>query len=98
MTNAVNQGSSNTMAITDALQRTTTQFAVELKQTIQMGVDTQAEEIKNASLIKSKHLMAQTHLIVTLGWKRYMHFVPKQGDHSGKCYYYVPDKLSVISL
>ena len=52
MTNAVNQGTSNTMAITDALQRTTTQFADALQQTIQMGVDAQAEEIKNARLDK----------------------------------------------
>ena len=35
MTNAVNQGNSNTTAITDALQRTTTQFADALQQTIQ---------------------------------------------------------------
>ena len=52
MTNAVNQGNSNTTAITDALQRTTTQFADALQQTIQMGVDAQAEEIKNARLDK----------------------------------------------
>ena len=52
MTNAVNQGNSNTMAITDALQRTTTQFVDALQQTIQMRVDAQAEEIKNARLDK----------------------------------------------
>ena len=52
MTNAVNQGNSNTTAITDALQRTTTQFVDALQQTIQMGVDAQAEEIKNARLDK----------------------------------------------
>ena len=52
MTNAVNQGNSNTTAITDALQRTTTQFADALQQTIQMGVDAQAEEIRNARLDK----------------------------------------------
>ena len=51
MTNAVNQGNSNTTAITDALQRTT-QFADALQQTIQMGVDAQAEEIKNTRLDK----------------------------------------------
>ena len=38
MTNAVNQGHSNTTAIMDALQRTTTQFVEALQQTIQMGV------------------------------------------------------------
>ena len=52
MTNAVNQGNANTMTITDALQRTTTQFADALQQTIQMGVDAQAEENKNARLDK----------------------------------------------
>ena len=52
MTNAVNQGNSNTTAITDALQRTTTQFVDALQQTIQMGVDAQAEEIKNTRLDK----------------------------------------------
>ena len=36
----------------DALQRTTTQFVDALQQTIQMGVDAQAEEIKNARLDK----------------------------------------------
>ena len=48
MTNAVNQGNFNMTAIMDALQRTTTQFVNALQQTIQMGVDAQAEEIKNA--------------------------------------------------
>ena len=52
MTTAVNQGNSNTTAITDGLQRTTTQFADALEQTIQMGPDAQAEEIKNARLDK----------------------------------------------
>ena len=52
MTTAVNQGNSNTTAITDALQRTTKQFVDALQQTIQMGVDAQAEEIKNARLDK----------------------------------------------
>ena len=52
MTNAVNQGNANTTTITDALQRTTTQFADALQQTIQMGVDAQAEENKNARLDK----------------------------------------------
>ena len=52
MTNAVNQGNSNTTAITYILQRTTTQFADALQQTIQMGVDAQAEKIKNARLDK----------------------------------------------
>ena len=52
MTNAVNQGNANMMTITDALQRTTTQFADALQQTIQMGVDAQAEENKNARLDK----------------------------------------------
>ena len=51
MTNAVNQGNSNTTAITDALQRTS-QFADALQKTIQMGVDMQADEIRNARLDK----------------------------------------------
>ena len=52
MTNAVNQGNSNTTAIMDALQKTTSQFADALKKTIQMCVDAQADETRNASLDK----------------------------------------------
>ena len=52
MMNAVNQGNSNTTAITNALERTTTQFADALQQTIQMGVDVQAQENKNARMDK----------------------------------------------
>ena len=52
MTNAVNQGNSNMTAITDALQKTTSQFADALQKTIQMGVDTQADETRNARLDK----------------------------------------------
>ena len=52
MTNAVNQGNANMMTITDALQRTMTQFADALQQTIQRGVEAQAEENKNARLDK----------------------------------------------
>ena len=52
MTNAVMQGNSNTTAITNALERTTTQFANALQQTIQMGVDAQAQENKNARMDK----------------------------------------------
>ena len=52
MTNAVNQGNANTMNITDALQRTTTQFADTLQKTIQRGVEAQAEENRNARLDK----------------------------------------------
>ena len=48
MTNAVMQGNSNTTAIMTALERTTTQFADALQQTMQMGVDAQAQENKNA--------------------------------------------------
>ena len=39
-------------AITNALERTTTQFADALQQTIQMGVDAQAQENKNARMDK----------------------------------------------
>ena len=52
MTNAVMQGNSNTMAIRNALERMTTQFADTLQQTIQMGVDVQAQENKNARMDK----------------------------------------------
>ena len=52
MMNAVMQGNSNTTAIMNALERMTTQFADALQQTIQMGVDTQAEENKNARMDK----------------------------------------------
>ena len=52
MTNAVTQGNSNTTAIATALERTTTQFADALHQTIQMGVDAQAQENKNARMDK----------------------------------------------
>ena len=44
MTNAVNQGNANTRNITDALQKTTTQFADALQKTIQRGVEAQAQE------------------------------------------------------
>ena len=52
MMNAVTQGNSNTTAITNALERTTMQFADALQQTIQMGVDAQAQENKNARMDK----------------------------------------------
>ena len=52
MTNAVTKGNSNTMAIMNALERMTTQFADALQQTIQMGVDAQAQENKNARMDK----------------------------------------------
>ena len=52
MTNAVSQGNSNTIAIMNALERMTTQFADALQQTIQMGVDAQAQENKNARMDK----------------------------------------------
>ena len=52
MKNAVIQGNLNMTAITNALQRTTTQFADALQQTIQIGVDAQAQENKNARLDK----------------------------------------------
>ena len=52
MTNAVMQGNSNTTAIATALERTTMQFADALQQTIQMGVDAQAQENKNARMDK----------------------------------------------
>ena len=52
MMNAVMQGNSNTTAITNALERTTTKFADTLQQTIQMGVNVQVQENKNARMDK----------------------------------------------
>ena len=52
MTNAVNQGNTNTTNITEALQKTTTQFADALQKTIQRGVEAQVEENQNARLDK----------------------------------------------
>ena len=52
MTNAMTQGNSNTTAIATVLERTTTQFTNALQQTIQMGVDAQAQENKNARMDK----------------------------------------------
>ena len=52
MTNAVMQGNLNTTAIMNALERMTMQFADALQQTIQMGVDMQAQENKNARMDK----------------------------------------------
>ena len=52
MMNAVTQGNSNTMAIINTLERMTTQFADTLQQTIQMEVDAQAQENKNARMDK----------------------------------------------
>ena len=101
MTNAVTQGNSNTMAIMDALERTTTQFADALQQTIQMGVDAQAQETKMQSwtnnLIKLRYLMVPNHLNATHGWKRYMPCVSKQEGPSAKCYYYVQVRLFMTS-
>ena len=52
MTNAVMQGNLNTTAITSVLEKTMMQFADALQQTIQMGVDVQAQENKNAGMDK----------------------------------------------
>ena len=52
MTNAVTQDNSNITAIATALERTATQFVNTLQQTIQMGVDAQAQENKNARMDK----------------------------------------------
>ena len=101
MMNAVTQGNSNTMAIMNALERTTTQFADALQQTIQMGVDAQAQENKmqgwTNNLIKLRYLMVPNHLNVTHGWKRYMPCASKQEGPSTKCYYYVQVRLFTTS-
>ena len=95
MTNAVTQGNSNTTAITTALERTTTQFADTLQQTIQMGVDAQAQENKNTRM--EKFSMVPNHLNVTLGWRRYTPYVSKQEGFSARCCYYVQVKPFTIS-
>ena len=100
MTNAVTQGISNTTAITNALERTTMQFSDALQQTIQMGVDVQAQENKNArmdNLRRLRFLMVLNHLSVTHGWRRYTPYVFKQGGLSARCCYYVQVKLSATS-
>ena len=101
MTNAVTQGNSNTTAIATALERTTMQFADALQQTIQMGVDAQVQENKNARMDKQfekvKFVMVLSHLNVTHGWRRYMPFVFKQEGLSVRCCYYVQVRLFVIS-
>ena len=89
MTNAVNQGNSNMTAITDALQKTTSQFADALQKTIQMGVDAQADETRNARLDK------QFDKIKVFNGSNP---ADCQEDPSGKCYYYVLVRLSKISL
>ena len=52
MTNAVMQSNLNTTVITNALERTMMQFVYALQQTIQMAVDAQAQENKNARMDK----------------------------------------------
>ena len=52
MTNAMMQSNLNTTTITNALERTMTQFTDALQQTIQMGVNAQAQENKNARMDK----------------------------------------------
>ena len=100
MTNGVMQGNSNTTAITNALERMTTQFADALQQTIQMGVDTQAQENKNARMDKQFEkvkVMVPNPPSVTHGWRRYTPCVFKQEGLSAECCYYVQVRLSTIS-
>ena len=104
MMNAVMQGNSNTTAIMNTLERMTMQFADALQQTIQMGVDAQAQENKNArmqgwtsSLKRLGYLMVPNLPSVTHGWKRYTPCVSKQEGLSTKCCYYVQVRLSAIS-
>ena len=101
MTNAVMQGNLNTTAITNALERMTTQFADTLQQTIKMGADTQAQENKNARMDKQfkkvKVFDGSKPSECHLGWRRYMPCVSKQEGLSMKCCYYVQVRLSTIS-
>ena len=91
----------NTTAITNALERMTTQFADALQQTIQIGVDVQAQENKNARMDKQfekvKVFDGSKPPSVTHGWRRYTPCVFKQEGLSTKCCYYVQVRLSVIS-
>ena len=100
MTNTVNQGNANTTNITDALQRTMMQFADALHQTIQRGVEAQAEENRNARLDKQfdkiKIFDGSNPAECHPGLKRCMPSVAKLGGHLKKCYSCVPDKRSEI--
>ena len=101
MTNAVTQGNSNTTAITNALESTTTQFADALQQpyrweSMHRHRKTRIQEW-TSNLRRSRFLMVLNHLSVTHGWKRYTPYVFKQGDLSTRCYYYVQVKLSSTS-
>ena len=101
MTNAVNQGNSNTTAIADALQKTTSQFADALQRTIQMGVDAQADETRNARLDKQFDKIkifngsnpAECH-----PWLEEVHALCMQTGKPEKCYCYVQVRLCEISL
>ena len=77
------------------------QFADALQQTIQMGVDAQAQENKNARMDKQfekvKVFDGSNHLNVTPGWRRYMPCVFKQEGLSARCCYYVQVRLFAIS-
>ena len=101
MTNAVTQGNSNMTAITNALEKTTTQFADALQQTIQMGVDAQAQENKNARLDKQFDQVkvfdgskpSECH-----PWLEEVHALCIQTEGpSAKCCYYVQVRLFTTS-
>ena len=93
MTNAVTQGNSNTTAITNALERTTMQFADALqrrhKKTKIQGW--------TSNLRRLRYSMVLDHSNVTHGWKRYTPCVSKQEGLSTKCCYYVQFRLSATS-
>ena len=103
MTNAVTQGNSNTTAITTALERTTTQFADALQQTMGVRWESTRRHRRTrmqewtSNLRRSKFLMVLNHLNVTHGWRRCMPCVFKQEGLSARCCYYVQDKLFVTS-
>ena len=101
MTNALMQGNSNTTAIATALVRTMMQFADALQQTIQMGVDAQAQENKNARMDKQFEkvkVFDGSKPFECHPWLEEVHALCIQTEGlSARCCYYVQVKPFMIS-
>ena len=101
MMNAVMQGNSNTTAITNALERMTTQFADALQQPYRWELMHRHRKTRmqrwTSNLKRLRYLMVSNRPNVTHGWKRYTPCVSKQEGLSAKCCYYVQVRLSMIS-
>ena len=101
MTNAVMQGNLNTMAITNALERMTTQFADTCSKPYRWELMRRHRKTRmqgwTSSLRRSRYLMVPNPPSVTHGWRRYTPCVFKQEGLSVKCCYYVQVRLSTIS-